>query len=261
MNAEVRPVKTAAEIGLADLFASARQHLPGGSDTKAIRLGAFDRFVAQGLPHSRLEAWKYTDLRRLVRDAKPLSAPPELAAGTAAGNAGALFAGFGFRRLLIVDGAFMPELSDLSDLEAGISIRSTAHLLAADEPILSFGSGSADGDPAVVLNTALAADGVVITIDPNVVLERPIHLVYLTASGTPSAMFTRSRLQIGSGARVTLVETHEGPDQSDYQVNATLQLVIGDEARLDHVKVTGEGMAALHVATLLVEIGARTNYR
>jgi Fe-S cluster assembly protein SufD len=261
MNAEVRPVKTAAEIGLADLFASARQHLPGGGETKALRLDAFDRFVAQGLPHSRVEAWKYTDLRRLVRDAKPLPATPDLAAGTAAGSAGALFDGLGFRRLLIVDGTFISELSDLADLEAGISIRSTAHVLAADEPILSFAPGGADGDSAAVLNTAFAADGVVITIDPNVVLERPIHLAYVTASATPSAMFTRSRLRVGNGARVTLVETHEGPDQSDYQVNTALQLVVGDGATLDHVKTTGEGMAALHIATLLVQVGARANYR
>jgi Fe-S cluster assembly protein SufD len=261
MNAEVRPAKTAAEIGFADLFASARQHLPGGSETKALRLGAFNRFVAQGLPHSRVEAWKYTDLRRLVRDAKPLSAPPDLAARTAAGNAGALFNGLGFRRLLIVDGAFIPELSDLADLEAGISIRATAEVLTADEPILSLGPGSASGDPAAVLNTALVADGVVITIAPNVVLERPIHLAYVTASATPAAMFTRSLLQVGSGARVTVVETHEGPGQSDYQVNTALQVSIGDEAKLDHVKVTGEGEAALHIATLLVEVGPRANYR
>lgn len=74
MNAEIRPVRTAAEIGLADLFAAEHKGLPGGGTIEAMRRDAFDRFVAQGLPHSRVEAWKYTDLRRLVRDAKPLAA-------------------------------------------------------------------------------------------------------------------------------------------------------------------------------------------
>ena len=27
----------------------------------------------------------------------------------------------------------------------------------------------------------------------------------------------------------------------DYQVNAALELVVGDEAHVDHVKITGEG--------------------
>ncbi len=56
MNAEIRPVKTAAEIGFADLFAAARQSLPGGESTEALRRDAFDRFVGQWLPNSRVEA-------------------------------------------------------------------------------------------------------------------------------------------------------------------------------------------------------------
>ena len=89
MNAEIRPTKTAAEIGLADLFAAARENLPGGRNIEMVRRGAFERFVAQGLPHSRVEAWKYTDLRRLVRDAKPLAPRPDAVAKEAAGNAAA----------------------------------------------------------------------------------------------------------------------------------------------------------------------------
>jgi Fe-S cluster assembly protein SufD len=261
MNAEIRPVKTVAEIGLAELFAVAGHSLPGGNETAALRRDAFDRFAASGLPHSRVEAWRYTDLRRLVRDAKPLALAPDAAAKAAAGKAGALLAGLGFRRLLIVDGAFVPELSDLADLEAGLSIRSMAEALVADEPLLSLDATGAANDPAAALNTALAADGVVITVAPNVSLDRPIHLTFVTTAATPSATFTRSRLEVGSGAHVTMIETHEGPDQSDYQANTALQIVVGDEARLDHVKVTGEGNAALHVATLLANVGARASYR
>jgi Fe-S cluster assembly protein SufD len=261
MNAEIRPAKTVAEIGLADLFVAERQRLPGGSEIRALRLDAFDRFVACGLPHSRLEAWKYTDLRRLVRDAKPLATLPDAAAKTAAGGAGALLAGLGFRRLLIVNGAFVPELSDLDDLEPGLTIRATAELLAADEPLLSFGEAAAKENPAALLNIALAADGVAITVASDVVLDRPIHLIFVTTAGPPSAMFTRTRIEVGSGARATLIETHEGPDRSDYQVNAGLEMLVGDEAYLDHVKITGEGNAALHVATSSADVGAHARYR
>lgn len=259
MNAEIRPVKTAAEIGLADLFAAVRKDLPGGSSTEAIRSDAFDRFAAQGLPHSRVEAWKYTDLRRLVRDAKPLAPRPEAIANRAAREAGAVFAGLDIRRLLIVDGAFIPELSDLAGLEAGIRVRATAGALEADEMVLPL--DVAGTDPVAALNTAFAGDGVVITVAADVVVERPIHLVFVTTDAAPAAMFTRSRLKLGNGASLTLVETHEGPAQSDYQVNAALQMDIGDKASLDHIKITSEGAAALHIATLEASIGAGANYR
>ncbi|MBC9876467.1 Fe-S cluster assembly protein SufD [Bradyrhizobium sp. INPA01-394B] len=259
MNAQIRPVKTAAEIGFADLFAAVLKDLPGGSSTQAIRSDAFDRFAAQGLPHSRVEAWKYTDLRRLVSDAKPLASRPDAAAKSAAGGAGAVFAGVDARRLLIVDGAFVPELSDLAALEAGVAIRATVEALGAEEIPLPFGMASTD--PVAALNTALAGDGVLITVAADVIVERPIHLVFVTTRTAPGAMFTRSRLELGSGASLTLVETHEGPDQSDYQVNAALQVDIGDKASLDHIKITSEGAAALHLATLEALIGAGANYR
>jgi Fe-S cluster assembly protein SufD len=262
MNAGIRPVRTQAELGLVDVYTTSRQGLPGGSDISAVRAAAFNHFALAGLPNARVEAWKYTDLRRLMRDAKPLAAPPDARGRKRAQEAGGLLAGLGFRRLVIVDGSFVAELSDLDGLETGLMVRSMAEALALDEPLLSQGLGPmvpAD-EPALALNTALAGDGVVITISPGVIIERPIHLVFANTSATPAAMVTRSLVVVGGGARATIIETHEGRDQQDYQVNTVLQLVVGDEARVDHVKVTREGGAAIHVATLLANIGARAEF-
>ena len=60
MNAEVRQIKTAAEQGLAAEWEQAKGRLPGSS---ALREAAFRRFEVRGLPHRRVEEWKYTDLR------------------------------------------------------------------------------------------------------------------------------------------------------------------------------------------------------
>jgi Fe-S cluster assembly protein SufD len=260
MNAGIRPARTLAELGLVDVYTTSRQGLPGGPDIAAARAAAFNHFVVAGLPHPRIEAWKYTDLRRLMRDAKPLATPPDATAR--AHDAGGLLGGLGFRRLVILNGTFMTELSDLAGLEAGLVIRSMADALSLDEPLLSQGLGAmvpAD-DPAFALNTALAGDGVVITISPDVALDRPIHLVFVNTSPTPAAMVTRSLVVVGGGALATIIESHEGSDRSDYQVNTLLQLVVGDTAQVDHVKITRESSAALHVATLLVNIGARAKF-
>ena len=88
MNAAIRPVRTKAELGLADVYTTSRQSLPGGAEIAAMRAAAFNRFVLAGLPHSRVEAWRYTDLRRLMPDAKPLAAPPDAEAKARAHDAG-----------------------------------------------------------------------------------------------------------------------------------------------------------------------------
>ena len=82
MNAEVRAIKTAAEQGLATAFASARATLPGDASVGALRADAFRLFEAGGLPHRRVEQWKYTDLRTLMREAKPLADAGELSTQT-----------------------------------------------------------------------------------------------------------------------------------------------------------------------------------
>ena len=262
MSAAIRPVRTQAELGLADVYATARHGLPGGADVAAVRAAAFNHFVLAGLPNARVEAWKYTDLRRLMRDAKPLAEPPDATAKQSARDADGLLAGLGFRRLVIVNGAFVEELSDLAGLEPGLLVRSMADALALDEPMLSQGLGAMVpvDDSALALNTALAGDGVVITISPDVAVQRPIHLAFVNTAAASAAMVTRTLVVVGKGARATLIETHEGRGQADYQVNAALQLVIGDDAQVDHVKVTRESNGAIHIGTLLAHIGARATF-
>ena len=88
MNAEVAVIKTAAETALAQAFAQARDRLPGDEAIMARRNAAFDLFAKQGLPHRRIEEWKYTDLRALMRDAKPLASAPDASAKAHAKDAG-----------------------------------------------------------------------------------------------------------------------------------------------------------------------------
>ena len=68
MNAEVTPIKTAAETALADAFTRRKALLPGSREVAGLREAAFRRFERAGLPHRRVEEWKYTDLRALMRD-------------------------------------------------------------------------------------------------------------------------------------------------------------------------------------------------
>jgi len=261
VNAEVTVIKTAAETALAQTFAQARDRLPGDDAIAARRNAAFDVFAKQGLPHRRIEEWKYTDLRALMRDAKPLASPPDASAKASAKDAGRVLGDLDARRLVFVDGVFVPDLSDLRELEAGLVVSSLAQALTEGDPVVAarLGKLAPANDAAVALNTALMGDGAVVRVASGATIERPLHLLFV-ASERPAAMFTRSLVTIDQGARVMLIESHEGPAASDYQVNAALELFAGDGAHVDHVKVIGEGAEALHVSTLAAAIGAHARF-
>jgi Fe-S cluster assembly protein SufD len=264
---DVAHIKTVAETHLAEAFAALRGGLRDDA-VAARREAAFRYFEARGLPHRRVEEWKYTDLRTLMRDVKPLAGTPDAEARAQAKSAGRIFAAIGARRLVFVDGAFVPELSNLADIEPGLSIRSLADVLgrrsAGVPPALLQGGGRdapgpAEGDVAYALNTAFMGDGAVIEVAAGVEIARPLHLVFANGAPQAGAVFSRSLVVLRPAARLTLLESHEGPDGVDYQVNTALDVVVGDYARLDRVKVNGEGDAALHLATLSASIGAQAH--
>jgi Fe-S cluster assembly protein SufD len=260
MNVELRSNKTAAETALAANFAAARAGLPGSTQMTAVRDAAFGRFESAGLPHRRIEEWKYTDLRALMREAKPLARIPDKQTMLRARDAGEMLAGIEARRIVFVDGAFAPELSDLHALEPGLTVGSLAQALAQGDADTTrqLGEGVSVNDVALNLNTAFMGDGALVDVAPGAALGRPLHLVFINAGSESSAVFVRSLVRIGKGARVMLVESHEGV--SEHQVNAVLELRIGDEAHVDHVKTSGPGAGALHVSTLLASVGAQARF-
>jgi Fe-S cluster assembly protein SufD len=263
MSADVRPIKTAAEISLAEAFAAAKTRLPGKGAVALRREEAFRRFESHGLPHRRVEEWKYTDLRTLMRTAKPIGPGPDADSKQRAKVAGAVVADVEARRIVFAEGVFVPELSDLAQLEGGLSVTSLAQALAqAEADVIDRLStpGMVEGDVTAALNTAFMGDGAVIRIAKGVRITRPIHLVFAHGGDNATAEFTRSLIEVGEDAQVTLIESHEGADGLDYQVNTALDLSMGDRAHVDHLKVGRDGSSALHIATLAATVGSNVEF-
>ena len=82
MNMLVKPSRTPAEISLIEAFGERLAQLPGDAAVTVKRDNAIETLKA-GLPTRRIEAWHYTDLRRLLtavpaydaaNDARPIEA-------------------------------------------------------------------------------------------------------------------------------------------------------------------------------------------
>ena len=260
MNVAVAKTSNAQALG--DVFAVARDRLSGSGAVADARQKAFDIFQRTGLPHRRMEDWKYTDLRVSMREILPLAAMPDHAAFARAEAAlkGVVVAGA--RRLVLVDGVFAPQLSDLAKLEKGVSIRALRDVLeTGGEGVRNriFASASS-ADPMIALNTALMTDGVVIEIADGIELKLPIDIVHVSASGN-SAAFTRSLFILGNTSSATLIERFiAAKDAGDYQVHDALVVSVGNHARLDHVRLMEDARDAFNISTAFVAVGSHSHF-
>jgi Fe-S cluster assembly protein SufD len=254
--------KTETGRALSDGFAVARDRLPGTGKVAELRRQAFDAYARAGLPHRRIEDWKYTDLRVLMREVLPLAAAPDAAALTRAGTALKLHAIPGVRRLVLVDGVFAPKLSDVANLEKGLGIRTLREVLEGGDSALQAQLFAPDNsDSMVALNGAMMTDGLVIEVADGAVLAQPLHIVHIASGGAPTAMFTRSLLRLGKAAGVTLVESYIAAEGTKaYQAHDALVVAIGDGARLDHLRLIEDSREAFNISSGLVTLGAKAHY-
>jgi Fe-S cluster assembly protein SufD len=254
--------KTDTGRALSDAFAVARDRLPGASEVADIRQQAFEAYERVGLPHRRIEDWKYTDLRVLMREVLPLAAAPDAAALKRAGAALKLHAIEGVRRLVLVDGAFAPKLSETANPEKGLGIRPLREALERGNSALHAQLFAPENsDPMVALNSAMMTDGLVIDVAAGAVLTQPLHIVHIASGAVPSAMFTRSLLNVGKAASATLVESYIAADGAKaYQAHDSLIVAIGNGARLDHVRLVEDDREAFNISSSVVTLGAHAHF-
>jgi Fe-S cluster assembly protein SufD len=260
MNLALAKTETGRALG--ELFAVARARLPGTGEVADTRQQAFEAYERAGLPHRRIEDWKYTDLRVLMREVLPLAAAPDAAALTHAGDALELHAIDGVRKLVLVDGVFAPKLSDLANPQKGLSIRTLREVLEKGDAALQAQLLAPDNsNPMVALNSAMMTDGVVIEVADGVVLTQPLHVVHIASGGALAAMFTRSLLKIGKSAGATLVESYIAAEGATvYQAHDSLLVSIGDDARLDHVRLIEDSREAFNISSSVVTLGAHAHF-
>ena len=268
MELPVQQFRTKGEQGYLDMFEAAADALPGARESfvSGLRRKAIEAYGRLGLPHRRIEAWKYTDLRSRLTDAYPLLGPTGVALGEAELRKaiGSDFAALPAYRLVVVEGDLRADLSDLSGLKtAGIEVASLAQALEKPPAWLKKTLGQVnprEDDPVVAVNTALMTGGVALRIAEGLTLDKPIHLIQLDGKGEDVSSLTRNVVVAEPGSFVMLLESYGSLGMKGLQRNAVTEVVIKDKAAVNHVKLQLEAGDALHLTTWLVKIGADARY-
>ena len=202
------------------------------------------------LPTRRNENWKYTSLAALRDDyrlAEATSTPPDALPE-------ALRQGFGGPRLVFVDGAFQPSLSELRDLP-GLSLCRFEDASAEQAARIAEhldGSFDPQEHPFAALNTATLRDGVFVEIDRDAAIDETVHVLWLVrGADAPTAMSQRLLLLAGANSRVTLVEQFAtmGGAAASFCSGVT-ELLLDAGAQLTHHRLHEESGDAVHIGAV-----------
>ena len=247
------------EQAIVEAFDKAIDALPGDDAVRKARRHAIGRFASAGLPSRRVEEWRYTDLKAKIRTALP---PVTRAVSKSAPDLGNLL-GPALARLPAVTFVFVngrlqswdhgPLIGD----DPRVEIEALHKSLGTGK--IPFASGS--DDIAVQLNTAFATDGAVVKITEGAKLDVPVHLVFVSDLTEPASIAVRNAIEIGRGARCTIIESHVALGSAERQTNAVSEVMVGDKAEAVHVKLLAEGPTATHLGTTLVGLGGDCSYR
>jgi len=231
--------------------------LPAPKLLQDLRQRGRESFAALGLPNRRQEEWRFTRLKSIEDE---IFAPPDVVAASIDISPWRVSDA---HLLVFVDGIFSPDVSDVSDLPDGVVISNLVLATASESGAVSEHLGSLAGlerHPFAALNTALVADGAFIHLPAGVELERPIQLVFVSGSeGRPTLSAPRILIVAEAASRATVLEQHLGDGGSSLSCPVS-EILLAEDAVLDHVVVQEEDPTARHLAVRQIHLAAASRY-
>jgi Fe-S cluster assembly protein SufD len=235
---------------------------PTPSWLQELRQDAAARVRHSSLPTTRNEEWRFTDLSALRQvhfhlDKELKSVDISAFSLPEAVNS----------RLVFVNGVYAPDLSAVANLPAGVVVGNLAGLSESQQASLKQYLAQAAGSQEVftALNTAGISDAAVVWVAKNVIVETPIHLLFVNSAGEKATISQPRCLVVAeSNSSVTVVEDfsnhRDAEDAGVYFTNAVTEVWLGENAQVSHTRVEREDADAFHVGKTAVTQARDSRY-
>ncbi len=213
-----------------------------------------DAFELLGIPTKKHESWKYTDIRKVLPSGATFEGQTDLRI-TPEDVATHAIPRLDTRTIVVVNGVFRPSLSNLTDLGNVIitSLRN-AKDSHADKLKEHFGRyADVNESSFVALNSAFDLDGVFLCVPDGAIVERPIRILHVVDAETESVIQGRHLFVFGKNSQARIIESHEARsgDVNTFGNHVT-EIVVGQDAVIDHYRIENEGDNAAQVNTTQV---------
>jgi len=228
-----------------------------------VRQAGMASFAEQGFPKLSDEDWRFTNVAPIAKLNFSLAGPVAVNGAETKVLEDSVFAALPGHRLVFVNGFFSAKLSRIKSVSGGVRIENLSAALAKDAALIEKHLGQyahTAGNAFAAMNQALFADGAFIFVPAGVAVAEPVQLIYISsAKNSGETILPRNLIIAEANSRVTVVESYLAIAGVAYLTNAVTEIVAGDHAFIEHVKVQDEAAEAFHIATIAGEFGRASN--
>jgi len=216
----------------------------------ALRERAMERFLSLGLPSTRDESWRYTNLRPLAARSF-VDAPRATADLSSAASRSLLGVSEQAATVLMVNGhPVLPARTGLTYNKLEIS--SLRELSRTDPTLLSRHlqplSDATDARWGL-LNTALFIDGLYLKVKSHI--AAPLVILHVaTADGPDTVAYPRVIIEASSGSSATIIEHHVGQGVQTPLCNSATRIALKRNAQIEHYRVISTDPQTTHIDSL-----------
>lgn len=198
---------------------------------------AIERFSLLGIPTTHDEEYKYTSLKAITGQTwRPAPA-------TSAETPDVNYAGEEAARIVFGDGHLVSVTGDVSLLS---SLQS--RLGAVEGHLTRYADFEAHALTA--LNTAFFSDGVLVEIPEKAIVEKPIHIVWISTGEAGAVSHPRTLILAGRSSQASVIESFISLADGTAWTNAVTEIVAEENARIEHFQVQQQASSAIHTGVI-----------
>ncbi|MFL2859193.1 MAG: Fe-S cluster assembly protein SufD [Pontiellaceae bacterium] len=206
---------------------------------------AAEKFKSTGYPSVKDESWRFTDL----------SLFKTLNFNGAWKQSDLPYESISDITMVFENGKLSDTKSNTHNLPNGISLKSIN-----DHNSKNFGSLIDDNSSFALYNTANFTDGYYLKINDNIKSDKVIHIIYLADSEMLSCN-VRNLIEVDNNSSITIIEEYIGSLNSTYFTNALTEVIVKDNAEVDHYKIQNESSKAYHFQTLEANVSKTSCFK
>ena len=217
-----------------------------------LRRKAIQDFSQLSFPTNKDEEWRFTNISPLLKHKFNPAINVSYVAKEEVDRF--RFSGLKCSLMVFVNGFFSDELSNIRSIKDKITIKSISTAFKENNPqIQKHFDHYADSSAQIftALSTAYIMDGAFIHVPENIIVEEPIHILFLSTSPNGKILsHPRNLIITEKNSQLLFIEHYAGLDNSIYFTNAVTEISAGENSVVHHTKIQEESKSSFHIARM-----------